>query len=258
MNLFHDVTLMHFYIFFITGIFGGCVDSIAGGGGLISLPVLLNMGMPPMVAFGTNKLQSAVGEIAAAHHFYRKGALDFKRILPGIMVVVFSASAGAILVQYIHPLILNKLIPFLLLAVLIYMIFSPRPAAEDIHPRLSPLVFYGIFGGLLGFYNGFFGPGTGSFWVISLMFFLGLNIRSANVYSKPLNTAGNLVSVVWFIKTGMIAYAIALTCGLGQICGARLGAHLAMTKGARLIKPVFIAVVSFMIFTLFLDNYFLH
>lgn len=251
--MFH-LSLFAFSMLFLTGVFAAVVDTVGGGGGLIAIPVLLGFGLPPVLAFGTNKLQGVVGELVAARQFVKHKHLDLKQIKTGLLFVFIGASAGAILIQFIHPLILSKLIPFLLLIVLVYMVFSPKLGKEDIHQRMQSKYFYLLFGLGIGFYNGFFGPGTGSFWVFALMFFLGLNIQKASVRMKPLNIAGNLASLIWFMLAGKILYVAAIVMAMGQILGARIGAHLVMTKGSRFIRPVFLTVVTLMIVDLFVKN----
>tara|TARA_R110000868_G_scaffold407985_1_gene690043 strand:- start:1149 stop:1910 length:762 start_codon:yes stop_codon:yes gene_type:complete len=251
----HDITLISITIFFVTGAFAGMVDTIAGGGGLIAVPVMLMMGVPPVATLGTNRMQSVIGEVTASVRFYRSNHLNLKRLLPGIICTGLGGFAGSIVLALIHAAILSKLIPFLLLIILLYMAFSPRPNEEDCHPRLPDLVFFVGFGFAIGFYNGFFGPATGSFWVIALMFFLGMHLQRAVIHAKPLNTIGNLGSLVYLIAIGKVVYWIVLCMGAGQILGAILGSHIVMHRGSKFIKPFFIIVVMIMTISLFIENY---
>jgi len=173
----------------------------------------------------------------------------------GLLYTAVGATLGAIAVQYIHPTILKKIIPFIMLLVLGYVIVSPRIKTPDIKQRLSHDTFYLCFGLSIGFYNGFFGPGTGSFWVVALMFFIGLDIRRAAIEMKPLNLIGNVVSLLWFVLGGHVMYVLGLIMGAGQIVGARISAHLVINKEVKFIRPVFIVIVSIMTIMIFLHGF---
>lgn len=243
-------------ILFFTALIAGTIDAIAGGGGLISLPVLLSAGVPPQVALGTNKLQGLFGTAAATYRFYRQGWLPLKALLYGLIFSFMGALAGAVTSQAISNEILKKIIPVLLLLVFIYTIFSPKLGVNESKPKMKQNDFYFIFGTLLGFYDGFFGPGTGSFWVILLVFFLGQNILKATAYTKAFNLNTNVAAVLCFAIGSNIDYKLALTMAAGQLIGGRIGAELAIKKGAKLIRPVFLCVVSATIATLVFKNFF--
>jgi uncharacterized membrane protein YfcA len=233
-------------IFWITGFGAGLIDAIAGGGGLIALPVLLSSGLPPLIALGTNRLQSAAGEIIAMTHFLRSGKLKLKSVAWCILFVILGSSLGTIAVQTIHNNTLTKIIPFILLLLILYSLLSRRLFVQQEKPKLSPLWFAGIFGIAIGAYNGFFGPGTGAIWTSCFIFFLALDAQQAVMRTKPVNIAGNIVSVFWFMLQGHIMYSVALTMALGQIFGASIGARLVLTRGSRFIRIAFIVVVSLM------------
>ncbi len=233
----------------------GIIDTLAGGGGLITLPALLTTGLPPSIALGTNKLQAVIGELTASLRFLRHRKFQIKKISFGLVCVVMSSSLGAILVQHLHTELLQKAIPFLLLAVLLYLIFSPRWLKKKHTPRLSEKTFYLVLGSFIGFYNGFLGPGTGSFWAFSFIFFLNYSIVEATIYTKPLNAIGNLASIFWFVISGNIHYSYFLVMAIGQLAGAYIAAHWVIHKGHWLIRPVFITVVCIMTLILFKQNY---
>lgn len=230
-------------ILFFTGLTAGTVDAIAGGGGLISLPVLLAIGVPPHIALGTNKLQGTVGTLVATWRYHKGGWISFKYAYLGLISVLIGAAIGAISSQLVSSDILKKIIPVLLLIILLYTIFIPKNWGEDREPRLKPALFYSIFGFILGFYDGFFGPGTGAFWVFLLTFFMGYNLTKATAYTKILNLDSNLVALICFIIGNNIDYGIGLCMATGQLIGGHLGSHLAMRRGAAIIKPVFILMV---------------
>lgn len=244
-----------FPVLFLTGMFAGLVDSIAGGGGLITLPVLLGLGMPPQYALGTNKLQSSFGSASAMAHFAHAGVISLKESLAGVVWTACGAALGAYTVQLLDPGFLRRVIPYLLLVIALYTILSPRLGYEDVHPRLERKVFYLFFGLLLGFYDGFLGPGTGSFWVIALMLGLGHNMKKATGYTKLMNFISNIVSLVVFVAGGHVYYGAGLVMGVGQAVGARVGSRLVLAKGARFVRPIFIAAVFAVTAKLLYENY---
>ncbi len=241
----------------LAGFSAGIIDTLAGGGGLIALPALLATGLPPIVALGTNKLQSVVGEMTASLRFLRHRKFQIKKIRLGLVCAIISSSLGALTVQHLDTTLLQKTIPFLLLAVLIYVVVSPRwlknrtPA-----PKLSEKTFYLLIGTIIAFYNGFLGPATGSFWAFSFIFFLNYPIVEATIYTKPLNAMGNLASLFWFVIAGDIYYKYFIVMAIGQIIGAYIAANWVIYKGHWLIRPVFIGAVSLMTIILFKQNYF--
>lgn len=252
------IDLLHQYlllILFLTGFLAGTVDAIAGGGGLISLPILLGMGIPPHLALGTNKLQGLFGTAMATYSYYRQGWLSKQGLLEGLFFSFIGAIFGAVASQFISSDILKKMMPLLLLLVLIYTIFSPKLGTVDTKPKMNEKWFYIIFGILLGFYDGFFGPGTGSFWVFSLVFFLGQSLLKATAYTKALNFNTNIAAVICFAIGNNIDYKLALIMAVGQLIGGRLGAQLAIKKGVKLIRPVFLLVVSATITVLVYRSY---
>lgn len=244
------------FVLFLTGLIAGTIDAIAGGGGLISLPMLLGVGVPPHIALGTNKLQSSVGTFTATCSYYRAGLFNFQTIYKGLIFGFIGTVLGAITGQLISAEILKHIIPILLIIIFIYTLCSPKLGTEDRKAIFNELYFYSIFGFILGFYDGFFGPGTGSFWVFSLICFLGYNLRKATAYTKIFNLKSNLIATACFALGQNIDYRIAICMAFGQLLGGRLGAHLAIKNGAKLIRPIFIIIVSLTIMSLFYKNYF--
>src|SRR5579885_2617174 len=242
-------------ILFLTGLFAGTVDAIAGGGGLISLPVLLSIGVPPHIAFGTNKLQGTIGTFVATLKYYRHGYIAMNKIYLGVIFGLIGGTLGSISAQVLSSEILRKIIPILLFIILIYTISSPRLGHQDEKPRMKEFWFYLSFGFVLAFYDGFFGPGTGSFWVFALTFLLGYNLIKATAYTKAFNLNSSFIATICFAIGGNIDYRFALAMASGSLIGGRLGAHLAITKGARLIRPLFLCMVTVTIATLVYKSY---
>ena len=231
-------------LLFFTGLFAGTVDAIAGGGGLISIPVLLSLGIPPQLAFGTNKLQSTIGTFVAATRYHRQGLTSLRMVYVGIFSGMAGAILGSVAAQLINSDVLRKIIPVLLLLILVYTLLSPRFGFKDNQPKMKATYFYLIFGFVLGLYDGFFGPGVGSFWVFLLTFFMGYNLIKATAYTKIFNLNSNVIATICFAIGSNIDYKIALCMAAGQLIGGRLGANLAINKGARLIRPMFLCIVT--------------
>jgi uncharacterized membrane protein YfcA len=235
---------LYWYPLLFLGAFAaGFVDSIAGGGGLITLPLLLSAGLPPQEALGTNKLQASFGSGSATWHFARAGLIDGREVRLGVGFSFVSAMLGAFAVQQISPDFLRRLIPTLLIGIAIYTLFQPGLGLHDRRPRLTPRLFAALFGVLIGFYDGFFGPGTGSFWAMACMVVMGFNLTKATACAKAMNFASNAGSLLVFLAGGKLYFEIGLLMGVGQWTGARLGARLVIRKGARFIRPIFVAVV---------------
>ena len=232
-----------FILLFFVGLLSGLVDSIAGGGGLIALPVLLFIGLPPQVALGTNKLQGTFGAFSASFNFVRKRLVDPRECTTGIACTLIGAAGGALLVQILDPALIEPLIPVLLFLVFLYTLLSRHLGAADRKARMRQTPFYILFGLGLGFYDGFFGPGTGSLWAFALMTLLGFNMVKATGVTKVMNFTSNIASLALFVIGGNIVYSIGLTMAAGQLIGGRIGSSLAITNGIRIIRPIYLAIV---------------
>lgn len=227
----------------LTGFAAGFVDSVAGGGGLMTLPVLLNLGLPPQVALGTNKLQATFGSGTATWHYGRAGLIDFRACWLGVLCTLIGATAGTLLVSQVSSEGLKQLIPWLLLAIAAYVLFQPRLGESDLRGRMGPHPFHLLFGFVIGFYDGFFGPGTGTFWAMAYMMFLGFNMTRATAHTKVMNFTSNAASLAVFMAGGQVHVPAGICMGVGQVLGARLGSRVVIRKGTRLIRPIFITAV---------------
>lgn len=228
----------------VTGLLAGLVDAIAGGGGLISLPMLLSVGVPPALALGTSKFQSSCGTLIAARHYVQTGLVDLRACRLGIGFTLIGALLGAWTVQRLDSGALARIIPWLLAAILIYAVFRPQAGQRNEAPRMADGSFYAMAGLALGFYDGFFGPGAGSLWTISLILLLGQNFTQATGYTKVMNLTSNVAAFFLFMLAGNVLYGAGLSMAAGQVIGARLGAGLVVKKGARFVRPVFLTIVA--------------
>ncbi len=229
---------------FAAGIASGFVDSIAGGGGLISVPALLLAGLDPKPALATNKLQACFGSSMATYQYLRHGHLEIRPAVPGIVITFIAAACGTLTVRVISTDVLSRIIPIAMGVILVYTILSPRLGHVSRKPMVHRYGFYAIFGVTIGFYDGFFGPGTGSFWVMAYMLFLGYDMRRATGHTKLMNFTSNIAALLFFLPGGLIHYPLGLCMAGGQILGARLGARMASRKGTKFIRPIFLVVVA--------------
>lgn len=238
-----EITFSLFAVLVFGGFCAGFVDSIAGGGGLISLPVLLSVGLPPQLALGTNKLQGSFGTFAASYNYIRNGKVGLKSSMIGIFFTFIGAVLGAGLIQRLEPAFIKDLIPVLLMAVFFYTLVSKDLGFAKRRALMKPRMFFLGFGLALGFYDGFFGPGTGSFWTVALMILLGQDMTEAAGVTRIMNFTSNIVALAVFVIGHNVLYTAGFCMAGGQIIGARIGSGMAISKGARFIRPIFLSVV---------------
>jgi len=219
----------------------GLIDAIAGGGGLLTIPALMAAGLPPVNAIATNKLQSAFGTASAVVAFARKGRIDFRRFMKPAIGAFLGSVLGALTLQRLNPAFLSGLIPMLLILMVIYFLFAPKASEEDRQGRLGPLALLAIVTAI-GFYDGFFGPGTGSFLTTALVALFGLGLVSATAHTKFLNLSSNIAALLTLIIGGHVMWTVGLLMAVSSIAGGQLGAHLAMRVGGRVIRPLLVTM----------------
>ena len=242
-------------ILFITGIAAGFIDSIAGGGGLLTIPVLLWSGLPPLTVLGTNKLQGTAGTLTSSLNFYRNGHIPLKSALSVVIMTFIGSAVGTLTVQQLDNQSLATLLPILLRIFALYFLISPRITDKDALQRMSVRLFAFTAGFGIGFYDGFFGPGTGSFFVIAYVTLLGYGITRATAHTKLMNFSSNLASLIVFYLAGLIAWQVGLIMAAGQVIGSYSGSHLTMKHGVKLIKPMLVIVSVLMSLKLLFDSY---
>ena len=249
------MTLTSALLLFLAGLSAGFIDSIAGGGGLISLPTLLWAGLPPHLALGTNKMQSTFGTLLAVRRYAQAGLVQWAQVRLAVAVTFVAALLGTLAVTQVSPDLLKKLVPWLLLGIAAYALVSPRFGQQAARARFSPTVFACLGGSVLGFYDGFMGPGTGTFWTVACLSLLGLNLIHATAYTKVVNLTSNLASVSVFIWAAQVRYDIAAVMIAGQLIGARLGTGLVIRHGAPFIRVMFLLVVFALVVKLLWDQW---
>jgi uncharacterized membrane protein YfcA len=231
-------------LLFATACLAGFVDAIAGGGGMITIPALLSVGIPPHLALGTNKLQACFGSLTAALNYHRTKMVKLRETVLGIGFTAVGAFAGTMFVQVLAPHILSHLIPFLLLGLLIYMLFNPKIGTHPQEARIGPPLFYTVFGLLIGFYDGFFGPGVGTIWTMAFAIWLGFDLKRSTAYTKMMNFTSNAVSVLVFGLGGNVLIIAGVVMGVGQMLGAYLGSHLVLKRGTRFVRVFSLAIMT--------------
>lgn len=250
------ITIPILLILFAGGFMAGFVDSIAGGGGIISLPVLLSVGLPPHFALGTNKFQSSFGSLTASINYYRGGLVKLKDLGWGILFTAIGAATGTLMIQQLSQALLQYLIPVLLLVVFLIFLFSKNLGYKDQQEKIQPKIFYLIFGLLIGFYDGFFGPGTGNFWMLAFVFLLGFNLKKATAHTKWVNFTSNIVALTFFAIGGKVLVLPGLVMAGGQLTGAFLGSKLVLKSGVKFIRAFFLLVTAATIIRLIYTTFF--
>lgn len=235
-------------LLFMVAMVAGCVDTIAGGGGLIVLPTMLMVGIPPAAALATNKLQGSGGTLVASLYFLRKQIVRLKDIRLTVLMTFIGAVFGVWLVLQIESTILKAIIPFLLITMGAYFALSPQLGATDQKQHIAYRPFSTFIAPLLGFYDGFFGPGTGMFMVLSLVSLRGYNLTKATAHTKILNCTSNISSLLYFLAFGEVYWTAGLIMLAGQVIGSSIGARIVLSKGTNLVRPV-VSIVCFLMAT---------
>lgn len=238
------------------GLAAGAVDAIAGGGGLITLPALLLGGLDPVSAVATNKLQGSFGTATSTFRFARAGMIDLRsRETLTMAAAAFVGSAvGAALVAVMPVGAMRTALPFLLVAVALYFAFGPKMSDVDAKARLTPTAFTLAVAAPIGAYDGLFGPGAGSFYMIGLVALAGYGAVRAVARTKLLNFASNLAGLAVFIASGHVVWIAGFAMAAGTILGAQIGAALALRHGVKLVKPLLIVVSLALALRLMLDS----
>lgn len=248
-----DLPFQMVALLILAGFGAGFIDSIAGGGGLVTVPSLLLAGLPPVDALGTNKLQSLFGSASATIAYARRGQVDPSTQIAPALLACCGAVAGAALATVLPGNVLRGLLPFLLVSIALYFALKPKIGDVDRAERLSPSLFTVTAAPLIGLYDGLFGPGAGSFYMLAFVSLAGFGLLKATAHTKLLNFASNLGGGLTFALAGAVWWKLGLCMGLAQFAGARVGAALAVRGGARLIKPLLVTVCAALALRLILD-----
>jgi hypothetical protein len=239
-----DAGILEILLLSAVALVAGTLDAIGGGGGLLTVPALLGAGLPPHLALGTNKGQSVFGSFAALVRFARGGLVDPRRARVTFPLGLAGSIAGAALALAIPPSTLRPVVVGLLAFAALFVGLRRAPAArlEDAAPRRAALPVAGAIALAVGAYDGFFGPGTGTFLIVAFVAFLGDGLAHASAGAKVVNFASNLAAVALFAARGTVVWRLALPMATCQLAGGWLGAHLAIRRGDAVVRRVVVAV----------------
>ncbi|MDB5840287.1 MAG: hypothetical protein JWQ23_2239 [Herminiimonas sp.] len=244
----------------IAAFLAGMIDAVVGGGGLIQIPALFAT-LPstnPATLLGTSKLAGIWGTGAAAISFARRVKIEWSTAAPAAIAAFILAFFGAYTVTKIPPDFLRKLLPFILIAVAIYTLKKKDLGAihAPMHGGTKERLIAILVGGGIGFYDGFFGPGTGSFLVFLFVRFFGFNFLSASAVAKVVNVACNFSALLWFGYSGHLLIQVGLLMAVCNVCGSLIGAHLAIRHGSGFVRKIFLLVVGALILKTSYDAFF--
>jgi len=222
---FAQITIELLAILFAVAIVAGLLDTLAGGGGLIALPALILSGVPPLAALGTNKLQGSMGTATASFMMLKNKRVKWHEVKKLMLLAFIGAIFGTIAVQFVNQEMLSYVIPIVISIIGLYFLISPTANDNQKEAKISKHHYQNIVVPTIGCYDGFFGPGTGSFFSLAGISLRGHGIINATAIAKTLNFATNIASLIVFLIAGKIVWAIGLVMMLGQVIGAWLGSH---------------------------------
>lgn len=228
-------------LLFLVALVAGFVDALAGGGGLLTLPALLLAGVPPVAALATNKLQASFGTLAASYRMLRSGLVTWRGIRALFVASLVGSVVGTILVQQLDPGVLDWVIPVILVFIALYYLLAPN-VSEASEPRLSETLYRRLIAPLIGFYDGFFGPGTGSLFAFSRNALRGDSLRDSTARAKLMNFASNVASLVVFTLSGQVVWLVGGIMILGSWTGATVASHLIIGGKTQWIRPLLVVM----------------
>jgi uncharacterized membrane protein YfcA len=229
------------FLFFV-GVVAGFLDTLVGGGGLLAVPALLLSGIPPIYVLGTNKFQGSMGTGIATFLLFKKKKLDWNSVKNLMFASFIGSIVGGVIIQFVDTQFLSFVIPIVLIFIAIYFIVSPKPKSTVGNSK--PNKKFELFAvPVVGFYDGMFGPGAGSFFAMTGVMLKKLEIIQATILAKPLNFASNIAGFIVFFSFGHIAFLIGLIMMMGQMIGAFFGTHY-LLKANPLIIRLLIVIIS--------------
>lgn len=240
---FNQLDAIYYFILFFVALFAGFIDSIVGGGGLITLPALIACGIPAHLALATNKLQSVFGSFTASLTYFKSISMPY--LAWGIFFTALGAGLGSYSVLFVKDEHLKLIILIFLTLTFLYTALRPNLGKVATEAKMKNVkLFHVICGFTLGFYDGFLGPGTGSFWIFACVMLLGFNMKNASINTKILNFTSNIIALFIFLWQYELLWVVGLLMGVGQILGAYLGSKLVLKTNGTFIKTLFLIVVG--------------
>lgn len=234
------------FLFFAAAI-AGFLDTLAGGGGLITVPALVVAGVPPLAALGTNKLQSSIGSGTASFLLFKRKKILWSEIKALMLMAFIGSIMGSVLVQFINTKALGFIIPLVLIVIAAYFIGAPYLNLETDKPRISDSSYKNIVVPVIGAYDGMFGPGTGSFLAVSGVSLRAFELIKATATAKPLNFATNIASLLVFIVAGKVIWIAGAAMMIGQMLGAWLGSHYLFKVNPKILRILIVTMCLIML-----------
>ena len=232
---------------FFAAVIAGFMDTLAGGGGLITVPALVVSGIPPLAALGTNKLQSSFGSGTASFLLFKRKKIYWQELRPMMIAAFIGSVVGTVMVQLIDARVLGFMIPLVLVIIAAYFITAPYLKIESNKPRMSDRIYQKTVLPIIGIYDGMFGPGTGSFLAVAGVSLRGLELIKATAIAKPLNFATNIASLIVFIFAGQIVWLAGFAMIVGQILGAWLGSHYLFKVNPKVLRILIVTICLIML-----------
>lgn len=251
-----DITAATLVLVLVAGFAAGWIDAVVGGGGLIQLPVMLMVpGITPVQALATNKMGSIFGTATSSVTYYRRVKPDLKTALPMAGIALIGSLFGALVAANLPGSVFKPIIVIALVAVFLFTVFKPSLGELTAlrHAGQRHYIIAACIGGVIGFYDGLIGPGTGSFLVIALVSLLGYAFVEASAKAKIVNFATNAGALMIFLPNGAVLWGLGLIVGGANLVGGYLGARTAVSKGNGFVRVVFLVVVSALIIKLGFD-----
>jgi uncharacterized protein len=251
LNLINEYSLVTLLLLALTAFTAGFIDAVVGGGGLIQIPFLLitfpKLDLPTL--FGTNKIAALSGTTIAAFKYAKKITFNYKLLFVIALSSFIASFCGAKLVSHINSDVLKPIILIILIIIVIYTFLKKDLGSKETKElRIEQQMFYGsIIGLIVGFYDGFFGPGTGSFFVLGFVLLLGFEFVKASAYAKVINCVTNISALFVFIKDGHVILQLALLLAAFNVIGSFIGSYLALKKGNGFVRVMFLIIVTIMI-----------
>lgn len=234
----------------------GFVDSIGGGGGLIALPAYIMGGIPVHQALATNKMSSSLGTSVAAFHYLKSGYMKWQFCIPAVIFAILGAFLGSNMSLRTDEKILSMLLLVILPLVALYVIFG-KPLEESTERKYSLAVtvaICAISAFVIGFYDGLYGPGTGTFLMIIFSGLCNLTLKEAAGTTKAVNLTSNYISLAVFISSGQVIYLLGLCAGLCSMAGSYIGSHCFSKKGSKITRPIILCVLAIFLAKIIYEN----
>lgn len=240
-----EITLKTYLILCPLIFLAGFLDSIAGGGGIISLPAYLLAGVPPYNAVATGKISSFMGKTTSCARFFKNKLIDFKLALPAMALAVGGSAVGAKLILLVPENIIKYILIGVLPIIAVVVFFKKDFCADDVLTvsRKKQFLIVCAFSLIIGAYDGFYGPGTGTFLLLAYAQLAKMPVKKAVGTMKAVNFASNIGSLIVFISSGKIFYILGIVAGLFCVLGNYLGSGLVVKNGEKIVRPIIIVVI---------------